>query len=270
MDGPSLSISRFGKERYDTSALVAQGALTPEIASFFEVIVKARLNLLVCGATGSGKTTLLNCLSGFIPSQERIVTIEDSAELSLRHPHVVRLETRPAGLDGTGEVTLRDLLKNCLRMRPDRIIVDELRGAEVLDLLQAMLAGHDGALAAIHADSARESLARLETMMLLAGFSLPQRAIRHQIAAAINIVVHLARLSDGSRKAMCVSEISGIDTDSIIIRDLFEFVPTGTTAEGQVAGHFRPTGIRSAYADQLEAAGFKLDPIKPQPYANAR
>src|SRR5277367_2355269 len=198
LDGPALSIRRFGKRRYDIEALVEKGSLSREMVDFLRAIVKARLNIIVCGGTGSGKTTMLNCLSGFIPEDERIVTIEDSAELSLQQPHVVRLETRPMNLERKGEVTQRDLVKNCLRMRPDRIIVGEVRSSEVYDMLQAMSTGHDGSIATIHANSPRESVGRLEMMMLLGGFSIPQRAMRQQIASALNIVVHVSRLSDGS------------------------------------------------------------------------
>src|ERR1700692_4583193 len=195
LDGPALSIRRFGKRRYDIESLVEKGSLTREMVDFLRAIVKARLNIIVCGGTGSGKTTMLNCLSGFIPEDERIVTIEDSAELSLQQPHVVRLETRPPNLERKGEVTQRDLVKNCLRMRPDRIIVGEARSSEVYDMLQAMSTGHDGSIATIHANSPRESIGRLEMMMLLGGFSIPQRAMRQQIASAINIIVHVTRLS---------------------------------------------------------------------------
>jgi pilus assembly protein CpaF len=258
IDGPSLSIRRFGKRRYDISALVAKNSITQPMVDFLEAIVRARLNVIVCGGTGSGKTTMLNCLSGFVPDDERIVTVEDSAELSLQQPHVVRLETRPSNLEGKGEVTQRDLVRNCLRMRPDRIIVGEVRGAEVFDMLQAMSTGHDGSIATIHANSPRECVGRLEMMMMLAGFSIPQRAMRQQIASAVNMVVHVSRLSDGTRKVMRISEISGMEGDIVMMQDLFEFVRTETQADGKVLGHFRPTGIRSAYSHQVEAAGFKL------------
>jgi pilus assembly protein CpaF len=257
LDGPALSIRRFGRHRYDIAALVEKETLTWDLVEFMLAVVRARLNVLVCGGTGSGKTTMLNCLSAFVPENERIVTIEDSAELSLQQPHVVRLETRPPNLEGKGEVTQRELVRNCLRMRPDRIVVGEVRGAEVFDMLQAMSTGHDGSIATIHANSARESLGRLEMMMLLAGFSVPQRAMRQQIAAAINIVLHITRLSDGSRKVMRVSEVTGMEGDMIMIQDLFEFVRTETRADGKVVGHFRSTEIRSAYSQRLEVAGFK-------------
>jgi pilus assembly protein CpaF len=259
LDGPALSIRRFGRHRYSIDDLVAKGSITAELAEFLKIIVRARLNIMVCGGTGSGKTTLLNCLSAFVPADERIVTIEDSAELSLQQPHVVRLETRPPNVEGKGEVTQRELVKNCLRMRPDRIIVGEVRGAEVLDMLQAMSTGHDGSIATIHANNSRECLGRLEMMMLLSGFSIPQRAMRQQIAAAVNIIVHVTRLSDGTRKVMKISEITGMEGDMIMMQDLFEFKRTGVTATGKVVGHFASTGIRSTYSQQLEIAGYKMD-----------
>ena len=259
LDGPSLSIRRFGKRRYDIGALVEKGTVTREAVRFLEAVVHARLNILVCGGTGSGKTTMLNCLSAFVPTDERIVTIEDSAELSLQQPHVVRLETRPPNLEGKGEITQRDLVRNCLRMRPDRIVVGEVRGAEVLDMLQAMSTGHDGSICTIHANSARESLGRLEMMMLLSGFAIPQRAMRQQIASALNIIVQVARLSDGTRKVMKISEISGMEGDMVMMQDLFEFKRTGIGAGGKVQGNFVSTGIRSTYTQRLEAAGLRLD-----------
>ena len=259
IDGPSLSIRRFGKKRYDIAGLVEQGTVTWEMVEFLMAVVRARLNILVCGGTGSGKTTMLNCLSAFVPENERIVTIEDSAELSLQQPHVVRLETRPANMEGKGEVTQRDLVKNTLRMRPDRIVVGEVRGAEVFDMLQAMSTGHDGSIATIHANSARECLGRLEMMMLLSGVSIPQRAMRQQIASALNMIVHVARLSDGSRKLMKISEISGMEGEMIMMQDLYEFNRTDIRPDGSIVGDYRPTGIRSSYARRLEIAGYKTD-----------
>jgi pilus assembly protein CpaF len=231
------------------------------MVTLLQAVVKARLNLLVCGGTGSGKTTMLNCLSSFVPPDERIVTIEDSAELLLQQTHVVRLETRPPNLEGKGEVTARDLVRNTLRMRPDRIIVGEVRGAEVFDMLQAMSTGHDGSIATIHSNSTRECLGRLEMMMLLSGFSIPQRAMRQQIASAINIIVHVARLSDGSRRMMKISEVTGMEGEAIMMQDLSEFVHAETDASGKVRGHYRATGIRSAYAQRIERAGYKLESI---------
>ncbi len=259
LDGPALSIRRFGKHRFDIGALVEKGALTWDLVEFLLAVVRARLNVIVCGGTGSGKTTMLNCLSAFVPEDERIVTIEDSAELSLQQPHVVRLETRPSNLEGRGEVTQRDLVKNCLRMRPDRIVVGEVRGAEVFDMLQAMSTGHDGSIATIHANSPRECLGRLEMMMLLSGASIPQRAMRQQIASALNVIVHVSRLSDGSRKVLKISEISGMEGDMIMMQDLFEFVRADTTAEGNINGRFQSTGIRSSYTQRLETAGYKTE-----------
>jgi pilus assembly protein CpaF len=257
IDGPALSIRRFGKKRYDIASLVEKGTLTWEMVEFLLAVVRARLNILVCGGTGSGKTTMLNCLSAFVPEDERIVTIEDSAELSLQQPHVVRLETRPANLEGKGEISQRDLVKNALRMRPDRIVLGEVRGAEVLDMLQAMSTGHDGSIATIHANSARECLGRLEMMMLLSGFTIPQRAMRQQVASAINMIVHVARLSDGSRKLMKISEISGMEGDVIMMQDLYDFVRTDTGTDGHIIGNYVATGTRSTYAKRLEIAGFK-------------
>src|SRR6202163_3348545 len=261
IDGPALSIRRFGKKRYSIEDLLAKESISAQMVSLLQAVVRARLNMLVCGGTGSGKTTMLNCLSSFVPAGERIVTIEDSAELLLQQTHVVRLETRPPNLEGKGEVTQRDLLKNALRMRPDRIVVGEVRGAEVFDMLQAMSTGHDGSMATIHANSARECLGRLEMMMLLSGFSIPQRAMRQQVASAINIIVHVARLADGSRRMMKISEVTGMEGEAIMMQDLFEFVQTQTDASGKVLGHYRPTGIRSAYAQRIERAGYKLDSV---------
>ncbi len=259
LDGPALSIRRFGKHRFDIGALVEKDALTWDLVEFLLAVVRARLNVIVCGGTGSGKTTMLNCLSAFFPEDERIVTIEDSAELSLQQPHVVRLETRPPNLEGRGEVTQRELVKNCLRMRPDRIVVGEVRGAEVFDMLQAMSTGHDGSIATIHSNSPRECLSRLEMMMLLSGVSIPQRAMRQQIASAVNIIVHVSRLSDGSRKVMRISEISGMEGEMITMQDLFEFVRADTTPAGKINGAFQSTGIRSTYTQRLETAGYKTE-----------
>jgi pilus assembly protein CpaF len=259
LDGPSLSIRRFGRKRYNIEDLVEKKTLVPEIVDFLRTIVKARLNVLVCGGTGSGKTTMLNCLSLFIPADERIVTIEDSAELMLQQPHVVRLETRPANVEGKGEVSQRDLVKNTLRMRPDRIIVGEVRGGEVFDMLQAMSTGHDGSIATVHANTPRDAMGRLEMMMLLSGVSIPQRAMRQQIASALNIIVHVSRLSDGTRKIMRISEISGMEGEMVMMQDLFEFKRTGIGPAGEVIGQFIASGIRSTYSQRLEAAGYKLE-----------
>jgi pilus assembly protein CpaF len=259
LDGPSLSIRRFGKRRYSVDDLVAKDSITTDMVEFLRAIIRARLNLLVCGGTGSGKTTMLNCISAFIPVDERVVTIEDSAELVLQQPHVVRLETRPPNVEGKGEVTARELVRNSLRMRPDRIIVGEVRGSEVFDMLQAMSTGHDGSLCTIHANTPRDSLGRLEMMMLLAGWSIPQRAMRQQIASALNVVLHVSRLSDGTRKVMRISELVGMEGDMIMMQDLFEFHRTGVNAQGKVLGQYRKTGIRSAYKERIEAYGYRMD-----------
>jgi pilus assembly protein CpaF len=259
LDGPSLSIRRFGKRRYAIDDLVAKDSITPDMVEFIRAIIRARLNVLVCGGTGSGKTTMLNCISAFIPVDERVVTIEDSAELVLQQPHVVRLETRPPNVEGKGEVTARELVRNTLRMRPDRIIVGEVRGSEVFDMLQAMSTGHDGSLCTIHANTPRDSMGRLEMMMLLAGWSIPQRAMRQQIASALNVIVHVSRLSDGTRKVMKISELVGMEGDMIMMQDLYEFHRTGVNAQGKVLGQYRKTGIRSAYKDRIEAYGYSMD-----------
>jgi pilus assembly protein CpaF len=259
LDGPALSIRRFGKRRYSVDDLVAKDSITPDMVEFIRAIIRARLNVLVCGGTGSGKTTMLNCISAFIPVDERVVTIEDSAELVLQQPHVVRLETRPPNVEGKGEVTARELVRNTLRMRPDRIIVGEVRGSEVFDMLQAMSTGHDGSLCTIHANTPRDSMGRLEMMMLLAGWSIPQRAMRQQIASALNVIVHVSRLSDGTRKVMRISELVGMEGDMIMMQDLYEFHRTGVNAQGKVLGQYRKTGIRSAYKDRIEAYGYSMD-----------
>jgi pilus assembly protein CpaF len=259
LDGPALSIRRFGKRRYSVDDLVAKDSITPDMVEFLRAIIRARLNVLVCGGTGSGKTTMLNCISAFIPVDERVVTIEDSAELVLQQPHVVRLETRPPNVEGKGEVTARELVRNTLRMRPDRIIVGEVRGSEVFDMLQAMSTGHDGSLCTIHANTPRDSMGRLEMMMLLAGWSIPQRAMRQQIASALNVIVHVSRLSDGTRKVMKISELVGMEGDMIMMQDLYEFHRTGVNAQGKVLGQYRKTGIRSAYKDRIEAYGYSMD-----------
>jgi pilus assembly protein CpaF len=229
------------------------------MVGLLRAMVRARLNVLVSGGTGSGKTTLLNCLSAFIPENERIVTIEDSAELQLQQPHVVRLETRPPNVERRGEITQRDLLRNSLRMRPDRIVIGEVRGAESLDMLQAMNTGHDGSISTVHANSARDSLNRLEMMMQMAGFNLPTRAMRQQISLAIDAIVHTARFSDGTRKVTSVSEVVGMESDTIAMQDLFVFERHGTDAEGKVLGRYSMTGIRPRFADQLKSSSHQFD-----------
>jgi pilus assembly protein CpaF len=242
------------------SDLLSFGALSPAAAEVLFGAVKARINMLISGGTGSGKTTLLNILSEAIPSRERIVTIEDSAELHLKQEHVVRLETRPPNIEGKGEVTQRNLVKNSLRMRPDRIIVGEVRGEEALDMLQAMNTGHDGSISTIHSNSPRDALARLETMVLMAGMDLPQRAIREQIASAIGVVIQLSRLSDGSRKVVGISEIVGMEGGIISMQEIFHFRISGVDEEGKVLGAFKANGIWPKFADRLEMAGVQLPP----------
>jgi pilus assembly protein CpaF len=229
------------------------------MVSLLRAMVKARLNLLVSGGTGSGKTTLLNCLSAFIPDSERIVTIEDSAELQLQQPHVVRLETRPMNVEGRGEVTQRDLLRNSLRMRPDRIIVGEVRGAESLDMLQAMNTGHDGSISTVHANSARDSLNRLEMMMQMAGFELPIRAMRQQISLALDVIVATARMNDGTRKITSITEVVGMEGDTVMLQDLFVFQREGVDEHGKITGRFVPTGIRPRFAENLKATSQTVD-----------
>jgi pilus assembly protein CpaF len=260
LDGPSISIRRFGKEYLKMSDLLSFGALSPAAAEVLMGAVKARINMLISGGTGSGKTTLLNILSEAIPTRERVVTIEDSAELHLNQDHVVRLETRPPNIEGKGEVTQRNLVRNSLRMRPDRIIVGEVRGEEALDMLQAMNTGHDGSISTIHSNSPRDALSRLETMVLMAGMDLPQRAIREQIASAIGIVIQLSRLSDGSRKVVGISEIVGMEGGIISMQEIFHFKISGVAEDGKVLGTFMSNGIWPKFVDKLEMAGIQLSP----------
>jgi len=258
IDGPVLSIRRFGTDPLKMPQLIQNGALTKEVAILFEMCVRAHLNMLISGGTGAGKTTLLNALSAFIPSDERIVTIEDSAELQMQQPHVVRLETRPSNIEGKGEVTQRDLVKNALRMRPDRIIVGEVRGAEAIDMLQAMNTGHDGSLTTIHANTTRDSLARLETMIQMTGMRLSDKAMRQQIASAINLVIQVARLTDGTRRIVSISEITGMEGETIAMQEIFQFERTGVDSSGKVLGRFRHTGIRPRFAERLQQYGMQL------------
>ncbi len=244
IDGPSLTIRKFARDPFSVDDLIRFKTLTPEAAGFLEACVKARFNTLVAGGTGSGKTTTLNVLSAFIPDTERVVTIEDAAELQLRQPHKVRLESRPAGLDGHGRIAIRDLVVNALRMRPDRIVIGECRSGEALDMLQAMNTGHDGSLTTIHANSPRDTLARLETLVLMSGVDLPQRAIREQIASAIHLIVQQSRLRDGSRRITNITEIVGREGDTITLQDVFLFEETGLDGAGRIQGLLRPTGIR--------------------------
>jgi pilus assembly protein CpaF len=258
IDGPVLSIRRFGTDPLKMPALIENGALTREIAILFEMCVRARLNILISGGTGAGKTTLLNALSAYIPVDERIVTIEDSAELQMQQPHVVRLETRPSNIEGKGEVSQRDLVKNALRMRPDRIVIGEVRGAEAIDMLQAMNTGHDGSLTTIHANTPRDALARLETMIQMTGMRLSDRAMRQQVASAINMVIQVARLTDGTRRITSISEITGMEGETVTMQEIFQFERTGTDASGKVVGRFRTTGIRPRFSERLKQYGMQL------------
>jgi pilus assembly protein CpaF len=258
IDGPVVSIRRFGAEPLRMSMLIEKKALTKDIADMLQMVVTARLNVLISGGTGAGKTTLLNALSAYIPENERIVTIEDSAELQLQQPHVVRLETRPPNIEGRGEVTQRDLVRNSLRMRPDRIVIGEVRGGEAIDMLQAMNTGHDGSLTTIHANTPRDALARLETMIQMTGMRLSDRAMRQQVASAINLVLQVARMSDGSRRVTSISEITGMEGETITMQEIFQYERTGIDSQGQVLGRFRPTGIRPRFAERLKACGLQL------------
>jgi pilus assembly protein CpaF len=258
LDGPILSIRRFGAERLTMNDLIRLNSLPPRFAEILEACVKSRLNILVSGGTGSGKTTLLNCLSNYIPTTERIVTIEDSAELKLQQRHVLRLETRPANIEGIGTVTQRDLVRNALRMRPDRIVVGEVRGGEALDMMQAMNTGHDGSICTIHANSARDALARVETMMLMAGFGLPEKALREQIASGIDLVLQLARLSDGSRKLIELAEITGMEGSTITTQTIFGFEQFDVDTDGKVIGDFYASGVMPTFMTRLEKYGYKI------------
>ena len=258
IDGPVLSIRRFGAEPLKTAALINNGTMTKEIAILFEMCVRARLNIIISGGTGAGKTTLLNALSASIPADERIVTIEDSAELQLQQPHIVRLETRPSNIEGKGEVTQRDLVKNALRMRPDRIVIGEVRGGEAIDMLQAMNTGHDGSLTTIHANSPRDALSRLETMIQMTGMRLSDRAMRQQITSAVHLVIQIARLTDGTRRITSISEITGMEGETTAMQEIFQFERTGVDAAGKVIGLFRATGIRPRFAERLKQYGMQL------------
>jgi len=257
--GPVLTIRKFARTPFTVENLIDFGTITPEAIEFLKACVIARLNAIVSGGTGSGKTTFLNILSGFIPNRERIITIENAAELQLRQEHVVTLESRPPNIEGKGEVSIRDLVINSLRMRPDRIIVGECRGGEALDMLQAMNTGHDGSLTTIHSNSPRDTLARLETMTLMAGMDLPLKAIREQVASAINLIIHQERMKDGSRKVVNIAEVQGMEGDVIVMSDIFVFEQTGIEA-GKVIGRLRPTGLRPKFIERIEAANIQLPP----------
>ena len=260
LTGPTVTIRKFAKKTLTVNDFIRFGTWTRNAAEFMKACVIMRKNIIVAGGTGSGKTTLLNLLSGFIPHDERIVTVEDAAELRLVQPHVVRLEARPPNIEGRGAVTIRDLVKNCLRMRPDRIIVGECRGGEALDMLQAMNTGHDGSLTTVHANSPRDVISRLETMVLMSGMELPSRAIREQIASAVDIIIHESRLSDGSRKVVAISEVTGLEGQNVVMQDIFSFRQTGVDERGVVTGIFRPTGAVPTFYEHLKSRGLRLDP----------
>ena len=257
--GPVLTIRKFAKRPLTADDLVRNGTLTAEVMDFLRACVVARLNIVVSGGTGSGKTTLLNVLSSFIPGDERIITIEDAAELQLRQEHIITMESRPPNVEGQGQITIRDLVINALRMRPDRIVVGECRGREALDMLQAMNTGHDGSLTTAHSNSPRDTLARLETMVLMAGMDLPHRAIREQIASALDLIIHQERMRDGSRRVVNVTEVQGMEGDVIVTQDIFAFEQTGLE-DGRIVGHLRPMGIRPKFMPRLEVANQYLPP----------
>jgi pilus assembly protein CpaF len=261
LDGPALTIRRFSSDPYKTDDLVTFGTFSDPVAEFLEACVRGRISMLVSGGTGAGKTTTLNVLSSFIPDDERILTIEDAAELKLQQPHIVRLESRPPNIEGKGQVAIRDLVRNALRMRPDRIIVGEVRGGETIDMLQAMNTGHDGSICTIHANSPRDVLSRLETMTLMAGMELTVRAIREQIASAIDLVVHQERMKDGTRRITHVSEVVGMEGDIITLQDIFLFdFRAGVDAQGKVLGSLQPTGLRPAFLEKLQDRGIHVPP----------
>jgi pilus assembly protein CpaF len=257
--GPTLTIRKFSKNPITVDQLIQFGSVSPEAVQFFKACVESRLNILISGGTGSGKTTLLNVMSSFIPGDERIVTIENAAELQLRQEHVVTLESRPPNIEGRGEITIRDLVINSLRMRPDRIIVGECRGGETLDMLQAMNTGHDGSMTTAHANSPRDAIARVETMCLMAGMELPVKAIREQVASAVDLIVHQERMRDGTRKVTSITEVSGMEGDVITMTDIFVFEQTGIE-NGKIMGRLRPTGLRPKFMDKIETAGINLPP----------
>ena len=258
IDGPAITIRKFLKEKLSMEQLIEAGSMTKNMAEFLRACVISKLNIIISGGTGSGKTTLLNALSGFIPSNERIVTIEDAAELKLQQPHVVRCETKVADTEGRNSVPTRDLVKNSLRMRPDRIVVGECRGAEALDMLQAMNTGHDGSLTTLHANTPRDATSRLETMCLMAGIDFPLKVIREQIASAIDVIIQQSRLRDGSRKIVSITEVNGMEGDKIVMTEIFTFAQSGMTTDGKVIGELKATGIRPMFTTRLQVAGYNL------------
>lgn len=259
VDGPQVSIRKFAKIPYSLEALVKNNSLRPAMANLLAAAVQGKISLVISGGTGSGKTTLLNALSAYIPEKERLVTIEDAAELQIQQPHVVRLETRPPTLDGRNEVVQRDLVKNALRMRPDRIIVGEVRGSEAFDMLQAMNTGHEGSMTTIHANTPRDAISRIEQMVGMAGMPMTQEAIRQQISSAIRVIIQIGRESDGSRRVSSISEITGMEGDVVQVQDIIRFVRTGVSSEGQVQGEFKATGIRPHFLEEIETLGLKID-----------
>ena len=258
IDGPCITIRKFRKDKLSVQQLVDYGSLTNHMAEFTRACVISRLNIVISGGTGSGKTTLLNVLSSFIPETERIVTIEDAAELQLQQDHILRMETKVANVDGTGAVTIRDLVRNSLRMRPDRIVIGECRGGEALDMLQAMNTGHDGSLTTLHANTPRDALSRLETMVLMSGMDLPLKVVRQQISSAVDLIIQQTRLKDGSRKVTAITEVVGMEGEIVVLTDIFKFEQTGIGQNGKILGELKPTGIRPIFGPRLEAAGFKL------------
>jgi pilus assembly protein CpaF len=260
VDGPSITIRKFSRDPFSVDDLVSFGTMIPELAEFLKACIEVRLNVVVSGGTGSGKTTLLNVLSSFIPAKERVVTIEDPCELQLRQKHVVRLETRPANIEGRGQVVQRELVRNALRMRPDRIIVGEVRAGEAFDMLQAMNTGHDGSLTTAHANSPRDALARIENMVLMAGLDLPVRAIREQLASALHLIVHISRMSDGVRRITHVTEVVGMEGQTVTLQDLFLFRQSAVDRNGYVIGTMVSTGLRPKFAERFERAGIFLPP----------
>lgn len=260
IDGPSITIRKFGKNRMEMPQLIEIGSLTQNMATFIEACVVSKLNIIVSGGTGSGKTTLLNAISKYIPEGNRIVTIEDSAELKLQQPHVVRMETKPPNVEGKHAVSIRDLVRNALRMRPDRIVVGEVRSGECLDMLQAMNTGHDGSLTTLHANTPRDAISRMETMTLMAGMDLPLKVVREQIASAIDLIIQLSRLKDGSRRVTHITEVSGMEGETVVMTDIFKFEQTGIDADGKIIGELKPSGIRPLFTPRLEANGYKLGP----------